>query len=366
MRVLHITETVVGGVGSHLAELLPLQRRDFGPGAVTLIYPHQMQDHFPAIAGVNTVLFEHCGNRGRATRELARAVRVEATRERPDIIHAHSSFAGLASRLPLLGAFGDVPVVYCPHGWSFAQDVSWAKTKLYASIERLLLYRTACVINVSEHEKALAVSMGLSATKMTVIRNGIVAKMPALGQEDHCSLPELAPDKLHLLFVGRLDRQKGIDVLVDAARALENESVHFHVIGAPVRAGECPIPKNLTSLTNYGWRSRDFVFAMLNRVDALVMPSRWEGMPMIGLEAFRAGIPIIGSNKSAMPELIEDGVSGLMVDIDQSGALAACIRGLSKTSLIALGNGARDRFISSFTIERQHSAIKSLYSTLTP
>lgn len=365
MRVLHVTETVVGGVGSHLAELLPLQVRDFGPGSVTLIYPRQMQSYFPSIDGLETIFFEHSGKRFDAARALASVTHIEAKKQQPAIIHAHSSFAGLATRIPYFGVRGIAPIVYCPHGWSFAQDVSTIKKRFYIAVERLLMAGTAGVVNVSEHEKSLAVKSGLPAHKLHVITNGIASEEHVSQQIESEVLPELPPEKLHLLFVGRFDRAKGIDILVDAAREIDADAVHFHVIGAPMRIEEDVLPTQLESLTSYGWQSRAFVFAMLKRVDALVMPSRWEGMPMIGIEAFREGLPIIASNKSAIPELVEDGVSGRLVDIDQPGALAKCIRELSKESLQVMGVCAKHRFETRFTIERQHSEITALYHALT-
>jgi glycosyltransferase involved in cell wall biosynthesis len=359
VKVLHVAETIVGGIASHLCELLPLQTSALGEGNVHVIIPDNQKEHLPRSTGWTEQYFDHPGSRLKAAWQLRRVIVEAVERFRPDILHVHSSFAGLAARSV---TFPNPPaaLIYCPHGWSFAQQLPEWKRKVYAVAERQLLSRTDAVICVSEHERNLALAFGLSESKLRVIRNGVAELAPTNIEEN--LRPKLEDDsKLHFLFVGRFDVAKGVDYVFDAANELSGLPIHFHLIGDVGRNDPPLNHRKPDNVTLYGWRSRQFVADMLEHVDALLMPSRWEGMPMIGLEAFRAGCPIIGSNRSAMPELIGDDGAGIIINLDDPRGLSDCLRSMNRPVLEQMAQQARSRYQSHFTIERQHQQIMQLY-----
>lgn len=356
LKVMHVAETTIGGIASHLAEILPLQVDLLGKGNVALLVPENGREHVPEIDGLVVEVFSPATSRLRSTWKLARRLSQLRRTYRPDVVHAHSSFAGLAARL-FKGA-GSVPVVYCPHAWSFTQEIAEWQKHLYALAERVQLGRTEFVVNVSHYERKVALDYNIpDSPKLIVIENGISENASA----DAKLAPELDSHTIHLAFVGRASRQKGLDILISEARDLTDSNIHFHLVGPSAeKDGDVLVgmPENMTA---YGWRSREFALSLLDKVDGLIMPSRWEGLPMIGIEAMRASKPIIASNRTVLPELIEDGKTGILVDIEKTGALRDVLGDLSKANLHAMGTAGRRRFEERYIVERQIAKFIDLY-----
>jgi glycosyltransferase involved in cell wall biosynthesis len=122
-------------------------------------------------------------------------------------------------------------------------------------------------------------------------------------------------------------------------------ALHFEIVGASVLAGRAQdhaiAPPNVTF---HGWLSRPATVALLNGVDALVMPSRWDAAPIVAIEAMRAGVPVIASNRGGLPEIVGDGVGGLVFDVDDPDALGRVLQRLRHDELEFLGIGARERW----------------------
>lgn len=357
LKVMHVAETTIGGIASHLAEILPLQVGLLGKGNVALLVPENERDHAPEIDGLVVERFSPANSRRlRSAWTLSRRLTELRRTYRPDVIHAHSSFGGLAARL--FGGAGSTPVIYCPHGWPFTQDIAEWKKHIYALAERIQLARTDFVVNVSHYERTVALNYQLpDSPKLTVIENGISEK-PSIYDG---VMPEFDPDMIHLAFIGRANRAKGLDILVEEARSLTDRAIHFHLVG-PSADDDPDLLANLpANMTAYGWRPREFALALLEQVDGLVMPSRWEGLPMIGIEAMRASKPVIASDRAAIPELVQDGLTGILVDISTGGALGNALSGLSKARLRELGIAGRHRFEERYVVERQISKFIELY-----
>ncbi|HYO12567.1 MAG TPA: glycosyltransferase family 4 protein [Thermoanaerobaculia bacterium] len=135
----------------------------------------------------------------------------------------------------------------------------------------------------------------------------------------------------YLLFVGRLRIRKGVEVLLEALRelrarhpgarlliagdgehraALESKVVELALEPAAVFLGRCDAPR---------------VRGLLGGAAALVVPSTYEGMPLVVLEAMEAGVPVVASRVSGIPEVVEDGITGWLVPPEDPEALAAAL-----------------------------------------
>lgn len=354
-RILHAAETIKGGVGVHLEEILPRQIDALGEESVRVLIPRDERPLFPGIPDGIVVPFDRPGNRIANTMALARAIATERKRFRPDVIHAHSTFAGAAARLPALVRRNRAAIVYCPHGWSFAADGPGLRRHAFAALERIMARASDAIITVSRHERDLAASLGVDPGRMHVLRNGIADTPSATPFAEG-----FASDRWNLVFVGRLDRQKGFDILVDAARRI-GASAHIHVIGVAVRNDGGDIGDLPGNITLHGWQPRPVAASFIAAADAVLMPSRWEGLPLVALEAMRAGKPVLASDRSAMPEIVEDRVTGRLVPIDDGQPLADAIVELNRDDLVRWGQAGRRRYERDFTIERQADAILSLY-----
>ncbi len=130
----------------------------------------------------------------------------------------------------------------------------------------------------------------------------------------------------YLLFVGRLRIRKGVEVLLEALRgsparlliagdgehraALQRKAAELGLGSSVVFLGRCDAPR---------------VRALLRGAAALVVPSTYEGMPLVVLEAMEAGLPVVASRVSGIPEVVEDGRTGWLVPPEDPGALAAAL-----------------------------------------
>lgn len=358
MKILHISQILLGGTASYLSEIAPAQIASFGEDRVRILAPSSEHGH---LAGLPPVTLLPCADVGRSPAALlgfSRTARQAIGRFAPDIIHLHNSFAGAVVRLPWLLGGRRPRIVYCAHGWSFCMDVSERRKRAYAATERLLAHAADRIVSISRSEDAEAARRGLPRGKLRMIYNGIAAALPAAGDP-----PPMAPGKINLLFVGRHDRQKGYDLLLEAMAALAGAPLHLHVVSGSLHARTFRLPPNVT---DHGWQPRDRVTAFMQAADAIVIPSRWEGFGLVAAEAMRAGLPVIASDAGALPELVEDGRSGILFRRGSTAALTDTLRRIDRAALAGLGEAGRARLGRLFTAERMNAELLSLYRELVP
>ena len=171
VKVLHVGEYVNGGVATYLKTLINgLQKyddvenylimskyksqKDWDCGAKKIIY----YDYSRSFINIFKAIFAI----DKAIKEI-----------QPDIIHAHSSWAGLFVRLPLLFRKKKIKIIYQPHGWAFLMDTSKIKEKIYILIEKILALKTDEIINISNYEQEKAIGYGLRKNNMIMIYNGV-------------------------------------------------------------------------------------------------------------------------------------------------------------------------------------------------
>lgn len=154
-------------------------------------------------------------------------------------------------------------------------------------------------------------------------------------------------NKINLLFVGRLDRQKGLDLFLDVYNKMELDNVHLYVIGTSVLDNS--LPKNTETVTYLGWVDNKDIDAYYQACDAVIMPSRWEGFGLVAIEAMRNSKPVIASNMGALPELIKNNINGYIFDIKNDKVLKEILLNINKNELQVLGKQARLIYLKNFT-----------------
>lgn len=353
--VLHCAETIKGGIATYLRELIPLQAEAFGASNVVVVIPGSQISELPVPAGVRVIAYNDAHGRVANAVALAATVLRQIRVLKPSVLHIHSTFAGAAVRFTALAFRSKCRIVYCPHGWAFDRPMSRLGSFLVRWVERALSRFTDAIVCISEHEQRTAVSCGLPPDKIRVVLNGVSAERP---ERAHVSFSWLEGRK-RLLFVGRFDRQKGVDVLTQALHALGDEVSAIVAGGAVLADGErVQFPRNTQCL---GWLSPGQLETLFDSADFLVVPSRWEGFGLIATEAMRAGLAVVASRVGGLPEIVIDGVTGRLVIPEEVDFLVDAIRRIDRSTLREMGRAGRERFQSKFTMGRVHSELADLY-----
>lgn len=246
----------------------------------------------------------------RSAIELGLAIRRVVTSGNADVIHLHSSLAGLVGRLVLLTCRRDkTKVFYSPHGFAFLrQDVSRGARSLYLTVERILARLGDGNILASESEYRLSKEHVSISAPAAVLQNSIAME----------NLPQRLPrgDRpLRVAMVGRVTYQKAPWRFANAAKRLENLA-EFIWIGDGDRTSvgrwleDSPVDVK-------GWMAKSEVRATLADVDILYFPTLWEGMPMALIEAQAIGVPAVASNIVGNIDAILHNVTGYVGDTEE-------------------------------------------------
>lgn len=356
LRVLHVAETIQGGIATYLKNVLPRQVNRYGATNVRVVVPvNQWQE----LDGVDVSVLPFANGRGRLDTGLraAWALRQQLKVWPADVVHVHSSFAGVTCRV-FLGLFcKHVRIVYCPHGWAFVRGSR--ADGVAAVVERIMARFCNAIVCVSAHEADVARDRGIRPDKLYVIQNGVSDTESSSGSIG--GMESLWPtDTLRLVFVGRMDRQKGFDVLAAALQQVERP-VSLHAFGGSVRHDAKDSLAVPGCVTQHGWVTADVMAPYLATCHAVVMPSRWEGLPYTALEAMRAGKALIASEIGGLTEVVDADVTGMLVRADDSLALAHAIDQADITQLQQMGQAARERFLARFTANRMEADLAEIY-----
>lgn len=365
MRILHVTESVKGGIATYLQTIAPRQLALFSAGEVTFLVTPDGAETLTAIpASSRRCVARVRGSRTgllRYTWDVCREVR----RIEPDLIHAHSTFPGLVIRV--LRAFGlhRARVVYCAHGWSFDREDGFLRPRLYRLLERLLAPLSERIVCISKYEYRQGRAAGIPRTRLALVYNGVpdLWRQPPPAHE-----PEPGPsDVLRLVFLGRIDHQKGLDILVDALRRLDRPW-RLVCIGARVLddGADCERETQQGRIHYRGWLGTDDIGRELAASDAVVVPSRWEGFGLVAAEAMRQGKAVVASRVGGLPEVVVDGETGRLAAPGDATGLARVLNGLRHAELRAWGAAGRRRYRDFFTSTCLHERLGEIYRGLEP
>lgn len=351
MRVLHVAESAKGGVGSYLAYTAPHQIEALGAANVRLIVPEQHREQVGPLDPSVVRSYDRPDRSVSSLRTLATVLAEEVQAFQPEVLHVHSTFAGLVARAMFGPLWRRPAIAYCPHGWSFnVQSAPW-KMKAMAAVERLMAHGCDTVVAISGHEAEEAHRIGVRPRKVRLVTSGIPEGPPPSAQP-------WTDTRLKVLFIGRLDRQKGVDLLMEAVRPL-GEAVCVRVAGASVADGmEMDRPANVEML---GWLDAAAIAGQLQAADVVVAPSRWEGFGLAAVEAMRAARPVVAACVGGLRELVVDGVTGRLVEPDSPEALRHALLADGPDARRSMGQRGRERYLEKFGAWRMNEALLDLY-----
>jgi glycosyltransferase involved in cell wall biosynthesis len=361
VKVLHATKVQgIGGAEQHLLTLLPALRERGIDARFLSLDAGADADRFHRALDARNVPWRRvpCGHD--VSPRLAASFISTVRAERPDLLHTHmvhadvyGSVAAHALRLPFLSTrHNDDRYLLGP----------------FKYVDRAFMSGVAGIVAISDAVREFHVRAGLPAQKLVTIHYGL-DELPAAESELTPEAAGIPPDAPLVLAIGRLIEQKD----------------HATLLGAFARVRD-DIPD--ARLTILGWgrleeatkaRVRELGLedavllpgrvepaAWLARADVFAHTSRWEGFGIVLLEAMLSGLPVVATRVSAVPEIVVDGETGILVPVGDEVAIAAALSALlaDPERRQRLGEAGRGRARAEFSVARMTDRTMALYESV--
>lgn len=360
MKVLHITEAMGGGVAHSLSQLARIQVENGFEVVVAhsirwdtprqdkleALFPSPIHRYvLPMVTPVSPLADMN------AVVKIIRLIREIA----PDVIHLHSSKAGVLGRIAARLAGVADRVFYSPRGFSFLRlDVSRAKRLLYLFFEVIAARLGGTLVACSDSEGGLARQRAFHPN-VVVVENAV----------DVDSIPKVhgsGGSKLRIVTSGRICYPKAPWRFRELARMLKDEAIEFAWIGSGELDGALAVSANEQfNIHVTGWLDRNDVIRELNCSDIYVQTSLWEGMPLSLIEAQVAGLPAVVTDVVGCRDAVRDGVTGYVCK-DVAEMKEKILNLLHNPQLrVEMGEKARELGLERFSTRRMHNEMTRAY-----
>lgn len=293
IRVLHITEAFGGGARTAIQGYAALDM----PVEHNLLWNERRQIN--AATGPDDGLFAHAAALPESHLAALKTTIATIRYLQPDVVHAHSSFAGVYGRLA--AAITRTPVVYTPHGLSTERkDISTWKRRVFHAAEKVLSPLTTVYAGCSTHEGSLLRGLNPRIPNQVVpnaLPDAKAAELPHWAEAGRAATPTLC-------FAGRITSPRYPEMACEIAEALKPEGIKCIWAGD----GEPELREMVerSGIEVLGWLDRDSLFDQVASSHVAVHTSRWDGFPMSVLEFRAIGIPTVVSDIPALAECPEE------------------------------------------------------------
>ena len=320
IRIMHIAECA-GGVDVYLSMLLPLLEKK---GLYQYFVCSKLFDkakYEKMVDGVEQIDMKQSFSPFSIIKNVRKVKKIIKS-IKPDIIYCHSSFAGGIGRLAAKGS--KIKIVYNPHGWAFNMNQKSSlsmsiKSKLYLVIEKFLARKTDRIVCISKAERQSALEKKIAKDqKLSLITNGIdISKVRSANRFKRSDFN--IPEKAFVVgMIGRLCPQKAPDTFIHSAKLIKEKipDSFFIIVGdgeLTDQTVECARQNNIDLLVT-GWVDNPYDYLQLFDISLLL--SRWEGFGLAIVEYMAAEKNVVASRIDAIPTIIEDGVDGFLVEVD--------------------------------------------------
>ncbi len=245
--------------------------------------------------------------------------------------------------------------------------VSTPMPRRYGAVSRIsdaLLWRAVdlVIVNAASVGAALSGYRGLPEGAAHVVHNGV-------GRPSSRSVPRALDGKFVFGYVGRIEKAKGVPILVEAFRKLLTERGGVKLLlagpagdassGIAAMVREQRLEEDIQILGPYDGDITELV----NGFDAFVLPSLWEGLPYVVLEAMSCGKPVIATSVGGVPEAVIDRKTGLLVDPNSVEQLAAAMAKLAEDgdAVVRMGKAGREKYERDFTAEAMKARLAMVW-----
>ncbi len=371
LRVVHLLKaTGIAGAETHLLALLPaLRQHEVDCALIIMEDPRRPQDEFSARAEALGIPATRVPIRAHLDSGVAARIRhailalERRTAQGPfDLLHAHLPHAELYGERAVR-AFESMHFLISRHN-----DDRFRRSRLLRLVFAPSLRRAERILAISRAIAASLVSLeGVPREKIEVVHYGLESEGFAAQASPGRLRAELGLEDEPLVgFVGRMVEQKGVDVLLRAFVAVRRALPEAHLVlagdGRQMTAMLAMARSlHLSRFHFLGWRTD--VADLMADIDVLVMPSRWEGFGLVALQAMALARPVVASRVSALPEIVENQITGMLVPPEDPARLARALIEVLKMPGrgAALGRAGNARLAREFTLDRMAETTARIY-----
>lgn len=281
-----------------------------------------------------------------------------------DIVHLHISAKGSFKRKSMMAAMARLAgkkVILHEHSGEFARDFEVGDDSYRKKVRGTFNAADRVIVLSEEWRDYFADNVMRDASRLSVLHNGV--SIP----ERPCT-PCAHQD---VLFLGRLDANKSPDVLLRASRAALDAAPGMRLVfggdGDLDRYRALARGLGIADRCDFlGWVTGEDKERLFARAGVYCLPSKNEAMPMSVMEAMAHGVPVISTNVGGVPQLIEDGVDGLLMNVDDEGSLSRLLLELvsSPERRSELGLAGRRKIMDSFSIHSSVNKLVGIYQAL--
>lgn len=282
----------------------------------------------------------------------------------PDVIHTHLLHADLLGGIA--ASYLKVPHICTMHNIKFRNN--WIDRAIFAAYRILFKATKGDVISISSSvQRHVESELNVPNNKSHLIYNAIP------NRQAHLKPVEAGKHRspiCKIIFAGRLTPQKSVHTLLEAVSKLPNKDYRLTIIGdgpektpLEILADELGIRDTTEFL---GELDRDYLLSQISQADIFVLPSVFEGFGIVILEAFQAGTPVISTSLEGPLEIINNGVTGILVPPADPRSLAVAIdRLINNPGLRAnMANAAKLDFERRFSMEIHVDELERVYSSV--
>jgi len=317
---------------------------------------HKPIEYFKTLG---TVLWANLGSRIFFTRALAvipKAVYIASLMEKEGINHVHAHFASHPAVVAfIIHRLTGIPFSFTAHGSDLHRDRHMLREKVTEA---------AFVVPISQYNKEMILSecAGQYEDKLVLIHCGVDTNFFKPKSESGMHEPDEKP--FGIICIGTLHEVKGQTYLIQACQLLAERGVDFTCdfvgdgpdqVMLKKQVAEAGLPEQVRFL---GQLTREEIRDLLGDADVLVAPSvptkdgRREGIPVVLMEAMSSGVPVVASKLSGIPELVENGRTGLLITPRDVNSLVAALENLYRDPDFRkrLGQATRQKIVEEFNL----------------
>lgn len=372
LKILHVAATSTGGVGLNIILLSRYLKKDQFDISVAMAMGSPLDEEF--IKEGVTIHPLHMSRKPHRLINLFGLYQLWRLigAEKFDIVHTHTSVGGFLGRIAAR-ARGVPVVLWSIHGWAFHYPMGSISRIFWRTIERFLDFFTDHYVAVSRNMMEVGIQGSITTPeKVSVIYHGIEVDAYDTPVNQNNLRKELGiGENIPLVGnIGRMEPQKAVDDFLKAAKFVKGtiQKVKFLIVGdGPLKHAMEKLSIELgiqDDVLFVGWKKNIKDYASI--MDVVCMPSLWEALPFLLLEVMALRKPVVATRVGGIPEVVEDGKTGILVPPSKPEIMARAIIDIiaNKRTAEEMGKAARQRVQHLFSVEKMIMHYERLYLNL--